>query len=204
MASIGNWVCNWRWPVAIMAESTAWQLAAFAAGDDAEVIGAVEARFRGLHEAVFAGSLDCNHALPVRVSALRRVEDWRVFLLLTPWMMSRLFLPLRPPRIALPSGWSAESRRGQAYVVIGPAVRLTLGTGEQSAHLNHDRVVGHYLIQPLVQAMDAYESADQVYSAWNEVIATRDRVMVEQQRDCPWQAEVSRREWFARVLGGKG
>lgn len=204
MASIGNWARTWRRLVAIMDKSTPWQLAAFTGTAAAEFSGAVEDRFRRLHATVFAGSFDCNHALPVQVSALRQVEDWRVFLLLTPWMMSRLFLPLRPPRISLPSGWTAVSRRGQPYVVIGPAVRLTLRTGEQSAHLNHDAVLGHYLIQPLVQAMDGYDSADQVFAAWNEVIATRDRVMVEQQRSCPWQAEVSRREWFSRVLGGNG
>jgi hypothetical protein len=184
-----------------MAEQPGWQLSIAAAGAEADVVRAVEARFRQIHEAVFSDALDCNHALPVQLRALRRVEDWWVFLLLTPWMMSRLFLPRRQPGLPLPPAWMAASRLEQPYVVIGPALELALQSGTQRAHINYDVVLGHYLIQPLAQAMDEYASADQVFSAWNEVIATRDRVMVEQQRDCPWQKEVSRREWFARVLG---
>lgn len=186
-----------------MTDSPPWQLAACAAGTEAELAAAVEARFRAIHETAFTGLFDGNPALPVQVHALRRVEDWWVFLLLTPWMLSRLFLPWRPPALSMPSAWSAASRREQPYVVIGPALDLRLSSGAQRAHLNYDALLGHYLIQPLVQAMEAYESAQQVFSAWNEVIATRDRVMAEQQRDCPWQREVSRREWFARLLGAE-
>lgn len=186
-----------------MVDARPWQLSAVAAGADVAVISSVEARFRQIHEAAFAASMDCNHALPVQVHALRQAEDWWVFLLLTPWMMSRLFLPQRQPRLPLPSGWAAADRQHLAYVVIGPTLEMTLASGVQRAHLNYDAVLGHYLIQPLVQAMEAYQSGDQVFSAWNEVIATRDRVMAEQQRDCPWQKEVSRREWFSRLLGGE-
>lgn len=186
-----------------MVESTAWQVSAVAAGGQADIAAAVEARFRHLHQAVFAAAMDCNHALPVQVRALRQLEGWWVFLLLTPWMMSRLFLPQRRPQLLLPSAWTAAERRQQPYVVIGPVLELPLPTGTQRAHLNYDDTLGHYLIQPLVQAMDAYACADEVFMAWNDVIATRDRVMVEQQRDCPWQKEVSRREWFSRLLGAR-
>jgi [NiFe]-hydrogenase assembly, chaperone, HybE len=184
-----------------MADMFGWQLSAVAAGAKVDVVRAVEERFRHIHEAVFAGAMDCNPALPVQLRAMRRVEDWWVFLLLTPWMMSRLFLPRRQPGLPLPPAWMAEDRREEPYVVIGPAVELVLQSGTQRAHINYDVALGHYLIQPLAQAMEEYACADQVFSAWNEVIATRDRVMVEQQRDCPWQKEVSRREWFARMLG---
>jgi [NiFe]-hydrogenase assembly, chaperone, HybE len=184
-----------------MVEMLGWQLSPAATGSDGDVVDAVEVRFRQIHEANFAGTMDCNEALPVQVRALRRIDDWWVFLLLTPWMFSRLFLPRQQPRLPLPTAWTAEGRRKQAYVVIGPPLELALQSGVQRAHINYDAVLGHYLIQPLVQAMEGYDSPDQVFSAWNEVIATRDRVMIEQQRDCPWQKEVSRREWFARVLG---
>jgi hypothetical protein len=184
-----------------MLETIGWQLNSVASGTEADVVDTIEKCFRRTHEANFAGTMDCNDALPVQVRALRSVEDWWVFLLLTPWMLSRLFLPRQQPRSPLPAGWTAEARREQAYVVIGPALELTLQSGVQRAHINYDAGLGHYLIQPLVQAMHGYRCADQVFLAWNDVIATRDRVMVEQQRDCPWQKEVSRREWFSRVFG---
>ena len=184
-----------------MNDDSVWRLSDSAAGPDSGIVHAVEERFQQIHAAEFEGSMDCNPALPVQMRALRRVDNWRAFLLLTPWMMSRLFLPLRQPDLPLPPAWTPEARRRQPYVVIGPALDLTLQSGVQRAHINYDDVLGHYLIQPLVLAMHAYESADQVFAAWNEVIAARDRVMAEQQRDCPWQKEVSRREWFARVLG---
>ena len=185
-----------------MSELPAWQLGPAAAAGAAEVAALVEARFGAIGDTVCAAETDCNHGLPVQVRALRQVEDWWVFLLLTPWMMARLFLPQRQPNLALPAAWAAEARRGQPYVVIGPALDLTLASGVQRAHINYDALLGHYLVQPLVQALADYGSADQVFTAWNAVIATRDRVMAEQQCDCPWQKEVSRREWFSRLLGG--
>jgi hypothetical protein len=179
-----------------------WRLGPRASQGDAAVVVAVEARFQQIYQACFANEFSCNHELPIQVRAVRQIDAWRVFLLLTPWMLARVFLPQRPPGLPLPSSWTADGRRNQSYVVIGPALDIALTTGTQRAHLNHDVILGHYLIQPLAQAMEKYASADEVFSAWNEVIATRNRVMAEQQRDCPWQKEVSRREWFSRFLGG--
>lgn len=179
-----------------------WRLGPIASLEVAAVIVAVEARFQQIYQASFADEFSCNRDLPIQVRAVRRIDDWCVFLLLTPWMLARIFLPQRQPGLALPPDWTADGRRDQSYVVIGPAMDLALTSGSQRAHLNHDVVLGHYLVQPLAQAMEQYGSADEVFTAWNEVIATRDRVMVERQRDCPWQKEVSRREWFSRMLGG--
>ena len=53
-----------------------------------------------------------------------------------------------------------------------------------------------------VQSMDRYDTADAVFQAWNDVIARRVQVMEEQQHDCPWQRELSRREFFR--LGNRG
>ena len=50
--------------------------------------------------------------------------------------------------------------------------------------------------------MTDYRSADEVFQAWNHVIQTRDRNMEKARRDCAWQKEVSRREFFGRL--GKG
>ncbi len=178
---------------------TAWQLSAVAALDDEAVAAAVEARFGEIRDA-FAEEELGNPGLPVLVRAVRRTEGWCVFLLLTPWMLSRVFLPESQPALSLPEGWSAAERTGQPYQVIGPALPLSLASGTQRAHLNHDPLLGHHLVQPLVQALAQFDSADAVFGAWNEVIATRDRVMAEQKRDCPWQKEVSRREFFSRLV----
>jgi hypothetical protein len=178
---------------------TNWQTSAIAALDDAGVVQEVEARFREIRDALDADALG-NPALPVLARAVRRNEGWCVFLVLTPWMLARVFLPQESPALRLPSGWDAIERAGESYQVIGPAVDLVLSTGTQRAHINYDPVLGHYLVQPLVQAMAQFDSAEAVFGAWNTVIATRDRVMAEQQRDCPWQREVSRREFFSRLM----
>jgi hypothetical protein len=180
-----------------------WQLSTVATLGDAELAAAVEARFRHIYLASFANELCCNRDLPIQLRALRRVEEWRVFLLLTPWMLVRMFLPRHDPGIALPDGWTSEERSDRHYVVIGPTLDVVLASGRQQAHLNHDPELGHHLVQPLVLTMEQYPDAESVFAAWNDVIATRDRVMAEQQRDCPWQKEVSRREWFSQMLGGK-
>ncbi len=178
-----------------------WQLGGLAALGDEGLERAVVARFANVGESCFADDCGANPALGVEVRALRRTEGWCVFLLLTPWMLARVFLPERVPDLAVPAGWQASARGDADYVVIGPAVEVRLLGGPQRAHLNHDPVLGHYLIQPLVQAMDKFDGPDAVFRAWNDVIATRQRVMEEQQRDCPWQRELSRREFFARLSG---
>lgn len=178
----------------------AWRMSALTAGDDAALTQAIEGRFREIRDS-FADEPIGNPALPVMLRALRRQEGWCIFLLLTPWMMARLFVPQELPALPVPDGWTATERQGEPYCVIGPALELTLSSGSQRAHLNHDPVLGHYLIQPLVQAMDQFADADAVFAAWNTVIATRDRVMAETKRECSWQKEVSRREFFSRLAG---
>jgi len=181
-----------------------WQLGPLAAlGDDALAL-AIVARFEAIRDAHFAGAEGINPALPVEVRALRRTEDWRVMLLLTPWMLARLFVPARAPGLPVPDAWAAAERAGQPYAVIGPAVKFTLLGAEQPAHLNYDAALGHYLVQPLVQTVWKFDTADAVFAAWNEVIATRQRVMEETRRECPWQRELSRREFFARLAGSRG
>ncbi|MDD5331120.1 MAG: hypothetical protein PHX38_14065, partial [Sulfuricella sp.] len=101
----------------------------------------------------------------------------------------------------IPPGWAAAERAASPFLVIGPLLDFTILGGAQKAHLNYLPELGHFLLQPLVQSMEGYASADAVFAAWNEVIKTRDRVMEEQQRECGWQKEVSRRELFGRLAG---
>ncbi|MDD5249337.1 MAG: [NiFe]-hydrogenase assembly chaperone HybE [Rhodocyclaceae bacterium] len=179
----------------------AWRIGAALDADDAKVIAAVCNCFVAIYRKHFSGEWQVNHALPVEVRAFRRHDGWCVFLLLTPWMMARVYLPERDPGLRLPPGWSAAERAAAPFLVIGPSLAFTILDGEQKAHLNYLPQLGHFLLQPLVQSMENFSSADAVFEAWNEVIATRVRVMEEQRRECRWQREVSRREFFSRIRG---
>jgi hypothetical protein len=176
---------------------SAWQLGPLSAAGDAQVIAGVRDGFDGLYRRHFGDDWQINHDLPVEVRAFRRSEGWCVFLLLTPWMMARVYLPEHDPGLALPAGWSAAERADAPLVVIGPTLSFAMLGGEQKAHLNYLPELGHFLLQPLVQSMQAYASADAVFEAWNEVITTRVRAMEKMQRECTWQREVSRREFFS-------
>lgn len=178
-----------------------WKLGSLPKRDDQAVIAAVGDCFSEVYRKYFSGELLVNHDLPVEARAFRRSDGWCVFLLLTPWMMARVFLPERDPGLRVPSGWSAAERAVAPFLVIGPLLDFSILGGEQKAHLNYLPELGHFLLQPLVQSMERFESADAVFAAWNEVIKTRDRVMEEQKRDCGWQKEVSRREFFSRLAG---
>lgn len=180
-----------------------WQLGPAADLGDEALAAAVVERFRAIHEESFAAEPFANHALGIELRALRRLEGWCVCLLLTPWMLARLFLPERQPELPLPAGWAAQSRAAAPYQVIGPALDVALLGGAQKAHLNYDATLGHYLVQPLVQSLEPYADADAVFAAWNDVIAHRQQVMESQQRECPWQRELSRREFFGRLAGRK-
>ena len=179
--------------------AAAWEIP-IAACSDAEFSKAVEAAFSAIYRRWFSEELTAvNHNLPISVRALRCVDPWRVFLLLTPWMLARVFAPVRDPGIALPEGWRAGERSGAAYTVIGPAVAISiLGTTER-AHINHDHRLGHHLVQPLVQSMVRFESPNAVYAAWNQVIETRNENIRKRKMRCRWQQDVSRREFFGRL-----
>jgi len=174
-----------------------WKLGALPKSDDHAVIAAVGDCFGEIYRNHFSGEFLVNHDLPVEVRAFRRSDGWCVFLLLTPWMMARVFLPERDPGLLVPAGWSAAA----PFVVIGPLLDFSIMGGAQKAHLNYLPELGHFLLQPLVQSMEQFDSADAVFAAWDEVIKTRDRVMEEQKRECGWQKEVSRREFLSRLAG---
>lgn len=166
---------------------------------DEEVINAVITAFTELYQTYFINELLVNHHLPVEVRAFRHTDIWRIFLLLTPWALARVFLPERQPALLIPSGWQAEQRVNASITVIGPAISLPILGGKERAHLNYHPQLGHYLIQPLIQSMEQFNTPDDAFNAWNEVIKTRNRVIEEQKRRCDWQQEVSRREFFAKL-----
>jgi hypothetical protein len=173
-----------------------WKLGTLPKNDDNTVIAAVGECFGEIYLNHFSDQFLVNHNLPIEVRAFRRSDGWCVFLLLTQWMMARVFLPEHDPGLPVPSAWSAAERASTPFLVIGPQLNFTILGGEQKAHFNYLPELGHFLLQPLVQSMEQYDSADAVFAAWDEVIKTRDRVMEEQKRECGWQREVSRREFF--------
>lgn len=171
-----------------------WQLGTF--GDDQAVLDAVALGFGEVYRRDFLDQPAVNHDLPIEVRAFRRSEDWCVLLLLTPWMLARIFLPLRDPGLSIPDGWHAMERAAAPFIVIGPQLEFPLLGASLKAHLNYLPGLGHFLLQPLALSMLQYDSAEKVFSAWDEVIEKRDRVMEEKKLDCQWQKEMSRREFF--------
>jgi len=185
-----------------MTSERVWQICPPELDADAAFVAEVIA----VHEAILAGSLAgdpmLNPALPVQCRAVRRVEDWRLLLLLTPWMFARLLFPDRPPISELPAGWDADTRAGSDYLVLGPSLRFALLGQPQQAHLNHCVRLGHYLVQPICLDIQPYADPESVFEDWNQVIRTRDANMEAARRDCALQREVSRREFFQRLKPG--
>jgi hypothetical protein len=173
-----------------------WKLGESPKRDDQAVIAAVIKSFGDIYTRYLSTEFLVNHDLPIEIRAFRRSDGWCVFLLLTPWMMARVFLPEHVPGLAVPSGWSADERTSAPFLVIGPQLEFTMLGETLKAHLNYLPELGHFLLQPLVQSMKPYESAGAVFAAWDEVINKRDQVMEEQKRECGWQKEVSRREFL--------
>ncbi len=83
---------------------------------------------------------------------------------------------------------------------MGPAVHIPLLGNQQQAHLNYAHELGHYLLQPLAMNMAEYQSSEEVFEKWNDVIKTRNDNMEKHHRECSWQKEVSRREFFTRMI----
>jgi hypothetical protein len=179
--------------------NTDWKLPPPLLEDDGALLELVERCYRAEQERSFREELMANPALPVETRALRRVGDWHLLLLLTPWMFARLLLPAAKPA-PIPAGWRAPEREHADPVVLGPLLEVSVAGTPQKAHLNYHPQLGHYLIQPLVLAMEEFHSAEEVYAAWNRVIQTRDENMRRMQRECPMQQEVSRREFFSGLL----
>jgi hypothetical protein len=113
---------------------------------------ALSAAVLGVHQAILRDQLQgdpsLNPDLDIQQRALRRVEDWRVLLLLTPWMLARLLFPDRSPSLALPGGWSAPERTNAPYQVLGPRILFSLLGQSQQAHLSYHRTWATFFCSP--------------------------------------------------------
>ncbi len=178
-----------------------WELCPPELAEDGALTAAVLEVHQAILERELWGDPLLNLALDLEQRALRRIEGWRVMLLLTPWMLARLLFPDQPPLPLVPPGWSAEERRDAAYQVLGPRLGFRLLGQDQQAHLGYHPRLGHYLLQPICLDMTPYSDVEAALEAWGRVIRIRDENLQRAQRDCPLQREVSRRELFTRLKG---
>ena len=176
-----------------------WHLCSPTLDDDDRFLEAVVDLHEGLYRKYFLDDPMTNAAIGFQLRAFRHIEGWRLVLVLAPWMLSRLLVPTRDPELEIPEAWRAENRTDADYVLLGPKLSFHLLETPQTAHLNFHPTLGHYLLQPIVLAMTGYQSPDEVFQAWNHVIQTRDENMEKLRKDCAWQKEVSRREFFGRL-----
>lgn len=169
-------------------------------GEEDILVKQVIDAFTEMYHTYFDDEMLVNHHLPIEVRAFRQTDIWWVLLLLTPWMLARVFLPQQAPKdIKIPDDWQAEVRKQATFTVIGPAVNLAILGGRERAHLNYHPRLGHYLIQPLIQSMSQFNQPEEAFEAWNQVIRTRNQVIEQQKKQCDWHQEVSRREFFAKL-----
>jgi len=177
-----------------------WQSVPDELKDDAALLAAMLEEHRLVYDRYFRDDLEVNHQLPVMIHAFRRLDSWRVFLLLTPWMLARVFVPDEAPDVEVPPEWRAKARAGSPYTVVGPTFNLDLLTGRQKAHLNYSSGIGHYLLHPLILSMSRFQTPEQVFRAWNEVISARNENLKKMQKQNRQHEEVSRREFFSGML----
>ena len=176
-----------------------WHLCPPELDDDDRFLEAVAGVHEELYQKYFLDDPMTNAGIGFQLRAFRRIENWRLVLVLAPWMLARLIVPSRDPGLEIPQAWWEENRGGADYVLLGPKLAFDLLGTRQSAHLNFHRTLGHYLLQPIVLSMAEYRSPEEVFQAWSHVIQTRDHNMEKFRKDCVWQKEVSRREFFGSL-----
>ncbi len=156
--------------------TTSWQN--FTAKDPQEAEVLLKKTFEKIYRTSFSQTdlllgVSLNPKLGFHVEHLKLVEPFVTAYVLTPWMLSHIFLPLKTPGLVIPEDWHAEKRQNQPYEVIGPLIEFRLGEQNFKAHLNYHRDLGHYLIQPLVQSMGQYATAEEAFDAWQKVLEFR-------------------------------
>jgi hypothetical protein len=139
---------------------------------------------RQIHDRHFTADRMINRALGFHLHGYRRMDNWRIILALTPWMLAQLWFADTPPDIAIPNGWGAEQRADADYQSLGPGIDLPAKAGAGKAHLNYHRTLGHYLLQPIVLNMEPYGSAQEIFEAWRQVTRCQEKNIKQRQREC--------------------
>jgi hypothetical protein len=168
---------------------TRWQLLPKALADDTKFKQALINVHRDIYDEFFEDNPLINSSLGFHLHDYQRTSGWRVVLILTPWMMSRLLFPENNPHIVIPDGWSGEERCSTDYQVLGPSLRLGWSGNYMQSHLNFHAQLGHYLIQPILMNMQNYKTPQAALAAWNAIIRRRDAKINRRQLSCPCQEE---------------
>ena len=135
----------------------------------------LEQTFAQLYNDDFADAMmGINHKLKVEVRGWHEKDNWAMGVLLTPWMLTKIYIPLSTPaEPTIPADWQADARSNAPYVVIGPLMTLTIDGQPHTVHINYHPQLGHYAVQPLVQKMDSYDNNEAAFAAWGEVLTFR-------------------------------
>ena len=182
-----------------MPEQRQWQLLPAHLQSDMRFQMALLVAHRRIYDRWFAEEPSVNPHLGFHLRGYRRSANWRILLMLTPWMLSRLLFPEQAPDIAIPPGWSAQEQHGADYQWLGPVVHLDWDDGELKAHLNYQESLGHYLLQPLALDMLPYASHREAFAAWDPASKSRDESLPRWERDRSWQREISRCDFPHRL-----
>jgi hypothetical protein len=180
---------------------TTWQLLPEELVDDARFKQTLIDVHREIYDEHFQDEPQINISLGFHLHAYRRTSGWRVVVILTPWMMSRLLFPEQNPQIVIPEGWSGEERYGTDYQALGPSLRLGWSGNYMQSHLNFHAQLGHYLLQPILMNMKHYHTPSQAFEAWRRAIGARSRRTLDRLHNCPWQEELSDRNFLQKKKG---
>ncbi|MBF0417181.1 MAG: [NiFe]-hydrogenase assembly chaperone HybE [Magnetococcales bacterium] len=184
--------------------SAGWMVTTMA---DEALMGAVEAEYRQVYARHVTEAWAANESLPITTRYYRDDPPWKIFLLLTPWMLARLFFagdePVGfAPRLPLPVDGGSPDEGAQLFQ-LGPVVSFALHGQPQKGHMQWSAGLGHFLLQPLILNMAPYVGAESAFAAWSDTVARRDALLSTMKRNCGWQKEVSRRELFGRGIGNR-
>lgn len=179
---------------------TRWQPCAAPLRDDRVLRETILAVYQDRYLHYFVNQSTINPRLPIEVRAFRRIDRWRVFLLLTPWMLVRAWVSESATKFAIPQGWSATERDSAPYTLLGPVFNFVVLNSVQKVHLAYERQIGHYFIQPLILSVESYDSARSVYDAWRQLVKTRIQKLAYQKNASKWHSEISRREFFTKLV----
>ncbi len=149
--------------------NTRWQLLPAKWQRDSLFRPALVEVHREIYRQFFYNDPRVNPQMGFHLHAYCRSTHWRVTLILTPWMMSRLLFPEHDPKILIPDGWSGEDRSHSEYQTTGPSLKLGCYGNEMIANLNYHTQLGHYLIQPLALSMRNYSSPLEALEIWNRL-----------------------------------
>lgn len=185
-------------------QAACWQSCAAPLRDDQALRQAVLAAYQDLYQHYFVNLPTINPRLPIEIRAFRRIDQWRVFLLLTPWMLIRAWVPKGNTGFAIPREWSAAERESASYTLLGSVFKLTVLNSQQKVHLAFDCQIGHYLLQSRILSLTPYDSANAVYDAWRQIFQTRNEKLIRQKKASKWQLEISRREFFTKLARFNG